>query len=159
MYLTAPSPTPTAKPIPWPGRWTPAAGGHGALRRFGYITLTSETDNLLCRGGESIPAHEFHYYDSDDCGGGCLAKKPLRSASWRCVHTSPTLFAGFPISAFTAIPPSPPASSRLRSDTRRGHYDRRNCHITPQTGLRLPRPDKWSSIAIPRGASACCRTR
>lgn len=76
----------------------------GALRRFGYITLTSETDNLLCRGGESIPAHEFHYYDSDDCGGGCLAKKPLRSASWRCVHTSPTLFAGFPHLSFYGNP-------------------------------------------------------
>lgn len=34
------------------------------LNRFGYITLTEKQDTGL---GE-IPAHEFHYFDSTDCG-------------------------------------------------------------------------------------------
>ena len=36
------------------------------LNRFGYITLTEKQDTGL---GE-IPAHEFHYFDSTDCGAG-----------------------------------------------------------------------------------------
>ena len=37
------------------------------LNRFGYITLTEKQDSGL---GE-IPAHEFHYFDSTDCGEAC----------------------------------------------------------------------------------------
>ena len=33
------------------------------LQRFGYKELTAETDSLLFRAGEKIPAHEFHYWD------------------------------------------------------------------------------------------------
>ena len=35
----------------------------GRLQRFGYKELTAETDSLLFRAGEKIPAHEFHYWD------------------------------------------------------------------------------------------------
>ena len=35
----------------------------GRLQRFGYKKLTAETDSLLFRTGEKIPAHEFHYWD------------------------------------------------------------------------------------------------
>ncbi len=65
------------------------------LRRFGYITLTAREDNLLCAAGESIPAHEFHYWDSTNTGGSCTAKRPT-DQDWPCVYTTPTLFAGFP---------------------------------------------------------------
>lgn len=36
--------------------------------RFGYKTLTAVEDNILCRRGESIRCHEFHYSDCDDTG-------------------------------------------------------------------------------------------
>ena len=41
------------------------------LNRFGYITLTEKQDTGL---GE-IPAHEFHYFDSTDCGEDFHAAK------------------------------------------------------------------------------------
>lgn len=64
------------------------------LNRFGYITLEGEG----AFGSETgpIPAHEFHYFDSTCCGDAFLAKKPLSKRSWKCVHSTKTLFAGFP---------------------------------------------------------------
>ena len=66
------------------------------LNRFGYVTLRAQRDNLLCAAGESIRAHEFHYYESTDCGDGFIAEKPLSIRSWPCVHATETLYAGFP---------------------------------------------------------------
>lgn len=43
-----------------------------------------------------IRGHEFHYFDSTDNGGAFLARKPLRKRSWRCMHRTDTLLAGFP---------------------------------------------------------------
>lgn len=65
------------------------------LQRFGYIKLTAQTDNVLCAAGETIPAHEFHYWDTTIKGGDCTAKKPS-GVSWPCVTTENMLFAGFP---------------------------------------------------------------
>jgi len=47
------------------------------LQRFGYCEITAKRDNLLCRAGERIRAHEFHYYDSDNCGADFHAVKPV----------------------------------------------------------------------------------
>ena len=74
------------------------------LVRFGYITLQAKHDNLLCAAGETIRAHEFHYYDSSDCGGGFTAQKPLTGQSWPCIHTTQTLYAGFPHLYFNSNP-------------------------------------------------------
>jgi len=74
------------------------------LQRFGYVNLTAERDNLLCRAGESIRAHEFHYYDSTDNGDTFTAVKPSGKRSWPCVHASGTLYAGFPHLYFPANP-------------------------------------------------------
>ncbi len=74
---------------------------HGRVRsadrlvRFGYITMTAQTDNLLCKNGESIKAHEFHYYDSTDNGNGFHAVKP-DGREWDCCHVSDRHYAGFP---------------------------------------------------------------
>jgi cobyrinic acid a,c-diamide synthase len=76
----------------------------GKLRRFGYVTLTAERDNLLCRAGGSIRAHEFHYWDSGDPGGGFTARKAGRDISYACVHATETLYAGFPHLYFPANP-------------------------------------------------------
>jgi cobyrinic acid a,c-diamide synthase len=74
------------------------------LRRFGYATLRAKADNLLCSAGESIRAHEFHYYESTDCGADFIAEKPLTEESWPCVHATETLYAGFPHLYFGANP-------------------------------------------------------
>ena len=75
----------------------------GKLTRFGYLTLTAQRDNLLCRAGESIAAHEFHRWDADDPGGAFLAEKPSRRC-WPCVHATGTLYAGYPHFHFYANP-------------------------------------------------------
>ena len=67
----------------------------GGLKRFGYVTLTANADNLLCDKGATINAHEFHYGDCGDAGRGFTAAKP-NGAAWDCVHSSPALYAGFP---------------------------------------------------------------
>lgn len=76
----------------------------GSLRRFGYVTLTARRDNLLCRAGESIRAHEFHYFESDSCGADFSAQKPVSGRGWDCIHATDTLFAGFPHLYFPANP-------------------------------------------------------
>ncbi|SEL55350.1 cobyrinic acid a,c-diamide synthase [Ruminococcus sp. YRD2003] len=65
------------------------------LQRFGYITMKADSDSLLFGSGEAIRAHEFHYWDSTNCGKDLTAEK-ADGRTWRCCHTSDTLYAGFP---------------------------------------------------------------
>ena len=74
------------------------------MGRFGYVTLTAEKDNLLCRAGETLPGHEFHYWESTDPGAGFIARKPQSDRKWDCVHTSARLYAGFPHFHFASRP-------------------------------------------------------
>ena len=67
----------------------------GRLTRFGYVELTAERDNMLCKKGESIAAHEFHHWDADSAGEDYIARKP-DGREWTCVHAGDTLYAGFP---------------------------------------------------------------
>lgn len=66
------------------------------LQRFGYVELApQEADafavNTILRG------HEFHYWDSTDCGGACLAWKPLsKQKTYPCMMKKKGTFAGFP---------------------------------------------------------------
>lgn len=64
-----------------------------SLQRFGYMEMTAQSDNILCKRGEKIRAREFHYFDSDNCGNGFIAEK--NGKKWECVHTENNLFAGF----------------------------------------------------------------
>ncbi|HWP50471.1 MAG TPA: cobyrinate a,c-diamide synthase [Clostridia bacterium] len=74
----------------------PGTGVAGTrLGHFGYITLTAKWDNLLCRAGEALRAHEFHYWQSDSYGAAFEAKKP-DGRTWDAVHATSNLFAGFP---------------------------------------------------------------
>ena len=66
------------------------------LQRFGYITLTAKEDNLFCRAGGSIRAHEFHYYDSDNSGSSFRAEKPSGKRGWDCVIAGENIYAGYP---------------------------------------------------------------
>lgn len=65
------------------------------LGHFGYIALMAQDDNLLCQARETLLAHEFHYWQSDNCGEAFKAQKPDGRA-WDAVHATPNLFAGFP---------------------------------------------------------------
>ena len=66
------------------------------LKRFGYITLESQNDNMLAKTGEKINAHEFHYSDSTSNGNNFLAKKPSSAAKWECINAHDSLCAGYP---------------------------------------------------------------
>ena len=68
--------------------------GTSRLTRFGYVTL--EEGSCFGQQVGPIPAHEFHYFDSDCCGEDFLAKKPLSERSWRCIHSNLQGMAGFP---------------------------------------------------------------
>jgi cobyrinic acid a,c-diamide synthase len=74
------------------------------LQRFGYVTLTANRDNLLCKAGESIRAHEFHYCESENPGEAFMAKKAGRELVYPCIHATETLYAGFPQLYFPANP-------------------------------------------------------
>lgn len=66
------------------------------LQRFGYVELApQEADafavNTVLRG------HEFHYWDSTDCGDACLSWKPLsKQKTYSCMVKKKGTFAGFP---------------------------------------------------------------
>ncbi len=66
------------------------------LKRFGYVKLVAQSDNLLCVNGEIINAHEFHYFDSTANGSGFQAIKPSSGKGWECIHTGENIFAGYP---------------------------------------------------------------
>ena len=72
------------------------------LNRFGYIELTSLTDNILADKDVKIRGHEFHYFDSTACGDGFRANKPLRKKNWECINVGEkgsrfeNLAAGYP---------------------------------------------------------------
>ena len=75
----------------------------GHLTRFGYVRLQAERDSMIAPAGETLPAHEFHHWDSTRCGDGFTAKK-LSGKSWRCVHVTDRLYAGYPHFHFYAAP-------------------------------------------------------
>lgn len=68
------------------------------LSRFGYVTLER---NIQSADAEEIdlgpiPAHEFHYYDSTNCGNVFHASKPASTRGWDCMHDDGRILAGFP---------------------------------------------------------------
>lgn len=66
------------------------------MGNFGYITLESKKKSILGDCGIKIPAHEFHYYESENSGDNFIAKKPLSDKYWKCIHVKNNLLAGFP---------------------------------------------------------------
>lgn len=91
---------------PWPmaGVLEAEAYPMGKLGRFGYVTLTAKADSLLFRTGETMPAHEFHYWDSTAPGADFTAKKPQSGRSWEAAVATKTLYAGFPHFHFASNP-------------------------------------------------------
>ena len=75
-----------------PGKAFPTA----KLQRFGYVRLYAKENNLLCNKNEELLAHEFHYWDSENCGSGFKAVKESSGKQWDCVHAKENMYAGFP---------------------------------------------------------------
>ena len=66
------------------------------LGRFGYITLFAAKEGKLLKKGETIKAHEFHYFDTSQNGTDYHAKKPSGNKEWECIHSGNNYAAGFP---------------------------------------------------------------
>lgn len=66
------------------------------LQRFGYVELAPhDTDTFVVN--TILHGHEFHYWDSTDCGDACLAWKPLsKQKTYPCMVKKKGTFAGFP---------------------------------------------------------------
>jgi cobyrinic acid a,c-diamide synthase len=96
MYLTE-----AIEGRPMVGALPGTCKNQGKLVRFGYITLTAKHDNMLCRAGEQINAHEFHHYDAAVPGDAFSACKSRR-ASWDCAFATERLYAGYPHLPFYA---------------------------------------------------------
>lgn len=67
-----------------------------SLKRFGYVHLQAKEDNVLCRAGDTINAHEFHYSDSTCNGASFTAVKASGKGSWECINTIGSIYAGYP---------------------------------------------------------------
>ena len=103
MYLHETIENENGKQFPAVGVIKGAAFKTEKLQRFGYVNLTAKRDNLLCKAGEIIPAHEFHYYESSDAGEDFSAEK-TNGAVYSCIHADENIYAGFPHLYFYANP-------------------------------------------------------
>lgn len=66
------------------------------LQRFGYVELAPQ-DSGVFAVNTVLRGHEFHYWDSTDCGDVCLAWKPLsKQKTYPCMVKKKGTFAGFP---------------------------------------------------------------
>ena len=70
--------------------------GRGQKVHQSDVKLTAQENNVLCKAGEQINGHEFHYSDSSNNGTGFLAQKASGKGEWSCANVSDTLYAGYP---------------------------------------------------------------
>ena len=89
---------------PMAGVFDAAAENIHRLSRFGYVTLTARRGGLLGPEGFTLPAHEFHYWDSAAPGDAFRAQKPQSNRGWDCAYHTETLYAGFPHFHLWAVP-------------------------------------------------------
>ena len=74
------------------------------LQRFGYAVMTAKENSMLFEKGESIPVHEFHYWDCLQTGTAFEMKKPVGNKTWEGSVAGSSLYAGFPHLYFLAEP-------------------------------------------------------
>ena len=98
MYLTK-----SIAGVPMVGALEGECFNTGKLTRFGYVTLQAKKDNLLCKAGDEIAAHEFHHWDCTAPRAGFTAKKPT-GRQWACAVSTKTLYAGYPHFHFYSNP-------------------------------------------------------
>ncbi len=66
------------------------------LQNFGYAKLYAQKDNLLCKKGDYLKIHEFHYWNSTNIGNDFRAVKVSNQKEYTCVHADDNLYAGYP---------------------------------------------------------------
>lgn len=81
---------------PWVGTVPGETFMTSSLKRFGYVTLKAEKDNLLCCAGDTVTAHEFHYSDSTDNGHDFTAYKAGSQRHWPCIMANDHFIGGYP---------------------------------------------------------------
>lgn len=86
------------------------------LQRFGYAVMTAKENSMLFEKGESIPVHEFHYWDCTQNGTAFLAAKPVGNRKWECGVATASLYAGFPHLYFLAEPKLAERFARAAAD-------------------------------------------
>lgn len=94
MYLQEAMEDMNGTSYPMVGFITGQAYRTAKLNRFGYITL--QDGKVFGQDVGAMNGHEFHYFDSTNCGFDMWAQKPLSERGWRCMHSTDTLLAGFP---------------------------------------------------------------
>ena len=67
----------------------------GGLVRFGYKNLIANKDNILCKKGQAIKAHEFHYSDSD-CPGSTFTSVNRRGSETEAIDENLQVLGGYP---------------------------------------------------------------
>lgn len=102
MYLQERLETADGKSWSMVGALKGGSASAGALRRFGYVTLSG--GKVFGKEAGELNAHEFHYYDSEICGEAFTARKPLSKRSWKCMVSTETLFAGYPHFHYGGVP-------------------------------------------------------
>ena len=74
------------------------------LQRFGYVELAPQDAGVFAVN-TVLRGHEFHYWDSTDCGDACLAWKPLsKQKTYPCMVKKKATFAGFPHLYYAGAP-------------------------------------------------------
>lgn len=63
------------------------------LSRFGYLSLIAKREDACLTA--PIKGHEFHYWDSTDCGTDWEASKPAGGRSYECMHSRGYQIFGF----------------------------------------------------------------
>ena len=66
------------------------------LCRFGYVQVFNLSAGVIGESGHQLKGHEFHYWDSTENGGDCIAGKPGSSRTYSCMIHTNNLLAGFP---------------------------------------------------------------
>lgn len=66
----------------------------GKLCRFGYVTLRPVVKDGVAGGPIEVKGHEFHYWDSESNGEDWEASR--KGDTYRCMHDTGTLLAGYP---------------------------------------------------------------
>ncbi|MDO5861341.1 MAG: cobyrinate a,c-diamide synthase [Thermoplasmata archaeon] len=66
----------------------------GKLCRFGYVTLGPVNEDGMLGTKTTVKGHEFHYWDSESNGDDWEASK--KGTTYRCMHDTGTVLAGYP---------------------------------------------------------------
>ena len=67
----------------------------GRLTRFGYASFSPLRGDGVTRGDLTVKGHEFHYWDSDNCGSDWRAVK-TGGREYTCMHDTGRMLAGYP---------------------------------------------------------------